>query len=351
MAQMLTLEQEMLNWGRLLLDGIPFADLLEAQRRDASIPWFDFWMRKAAVYEELGERALAEGHERSAGEWLALASLCCQYAQFLWFDEKRWEGQRRKVELYRLAAPYLDPPAERVDLPFEQLAIPGYLRLPAQAAAGPVGCAVLLGGLVSTKEESLRFERMLLERGVATFTFDGPGQGELLEHRPLSDDFHRYATAVLDHLLTLPQLDGRRIGILGRSVGGHYALQSASMDPRFAACVSWGGFVDMDAWDVETPGTKEAWRLAAHVATEAEARQTVQRCLDLRPLLDRLRCPTYVLHGALDEIPLEQVALLRSLATEAPLTVVVEPAGDHCCHNMGPAPRVAMADWLADRLR
>jgi 2,6-dihydroxypseudooxynicotine hydrolase len=341
----------MLNWGRLLLDGIPFADLLEAQRRDASITWFDFWMAKADRYDALGEQALAERHERSAGEWLWLASLCCQYAQFLWFDEKRWEGQRRKAELYRLAAPYLSPPAERVDLPFEQVEIPGYLRLPQAASAGPVGCAVLLGGLESTKEESLRFEDMLLARGVATFTFDGPGQGELLEQLPLSDDFHRYATAVVDHLVTRSQLDPRRIGVLGRSLGGHYALQCACTDERFAACVSWGGFVDMHAWDAETPGTKEAWRLAAQVATEADARDVVQRSLDLRPLLGRLRCPTYVLHGALDETPLQQTELLRALAPDAPLTVVVEPAGDHCCHNLGPAPRVAMADWLADRLR
>lgn len=343
------LEAEMLNWGRMLLDGIPFVDLLEAQRRDASIPWFDFWMRKGAHYEELGEQAFAEGHDRSAGEWLWLASLCCQFAQLNLFDENRWQGQRRKVELYRLAAPYLAPPAGRVELPFDRVTIAGYLRLPA-GVTGPVGCVMLLGGLETTKEASHRFENLLLDRGLATFTFDGPGQGELLEHVPLGGDFDRYTSAVLDHLVERQELSVGRIGVLGRGVGGHYALQSACHDDRLAACVSWGGFLDMDAWDVTTSTAREAWRHATKAVTEDDARAVVQAALDVRSVLGRLRCPTYVLHGALGEVPLGQVRQLRELATEAELTIVVEPAGDQCCHNLGPAPRVAMADWLVDRL-
>jgi 2,6-dihydroxypseudooxynicotine hydrolase len=343
------LENEMLNWGRLLLDGIPFSDLLEAQRRDVSISWFDFWMAKAARYEEYGEQALAEGHDRSAGRWLWLGSLCCQYAQFRWFDEKRWVGQQRKVELYQLAAPYLDPPARRVSLRLDSLQIPGYLRRPTQAN-GPVGCAVLLGGLDSTKEESFLFENMLLERGLATFTFDGPGQGELLDQVPLASDFARYTSTVLDYLVMHPDIDGQRLGVLGRSVGGHFALQSACLDPRITACVSWGGFVVMDSFDRETSVDRRLWQHATRAPSEETAREIVQDRLDIRELLPQLRCPTYVLHGARDEIPLSQVALLQELTSNAQLTIVVEPAGDHCCHNLGPAPRVRMADWLADHL-
>ena len=343
------LENEMLNWGRLLLDGIPFSDLLEAQRRDVSVSWFDFWMAKAARYEEYGEQALAEGHDRTAGLWLWLGSLCCQYAQFRWFDEKRWVGQRRKVELYRLAAPYLDPPAQRVELQLDDIRIPGYLRLP-KRGSGPFGCAVLLGGLDSTKEESFLFENLLLERDLATFTFDGPGQGELLEQAPLDGGFSRYTSAVLDYLLTHPEVDDRRLGVLGRSVGGHFAMQSACHDPRISACVSWGGLVVMDSFDHETPVDRQLWQHATRAPTEEAAQEIVRTGLDIRGALPRLRCPTYVLHGARDEIPLSQVALVRELAAHAPLTIVVEPAGDHCCHNLGPAPRIRMADWLADRL-
>ena len=63
-------------------------------------------------------------------------------------------------------------------VPFEQFTIPGYLRMPPNRT-GRVPFAIILGGLESTKEESYRFENMFLARGVATCTFDGPGQGEM----------------------------------------------------------------------------------------------------------------------------------------------------------------------------
>jgi 2,6-dihydroxypseudooxynicotine hydrolase len=344
-----TFDTAMLNWGRLLLDGIPYADLHGAETRDAGVSWLGYWSRKADEYERLGAQALADGHERSAGYWLWLGSLCCQYAQFLWFDADRAAVQRRKVALYDRAAPHLAPPAVRVELPIDDTVIPGYLRMPERPLRTPVPCAVLLGGLESTKEESYLFEQLLLDRGVATFTFDGPGQGEMLEHVALAPDFERYASAVVDHLVTLPELDAERLGVLGRSLGGCYALRSASADPRFAACASWGGFVSVE-WELEPPHDKASWQYVAKLDDEAATRALVERCCDVRPLLGQLRCPTYFLHGALDEVPLDQVSLLRELAVNAELTIVVEPHGDHCCHNLGPAPRIKMADWLVDRL-
>lgn len=341
-------QDAMMNWGRLLLDGIPHADLREAEARDPGVSWLDFWTAKAAHYEGLGDDALADGHELSAGEWLWLASLCCQYAQFLWFDEGRADVQRRKADLYRKAAPLLCPSAERVEVPIDRTAIPGYLRLAARPLRTPMPCAVLLGGLESTKEESYLFENLLLDRGVATFTFDGPGQGEMLERVRLSDDFERYTSAVVDYLTTRSELDEGRFGVLGRSLGGFYALCSASADQRFKACVSWGGFAFVD-WEDEPLHDRASWRYVAKVESEEQARAYVERCLDGRPLLPRLRCPTYFLHGALDELSIQQIDVLRELVS-APLTVVVEPRGDHCCHNLGPRPRVQMADWLVDRL-
>ncbi|MCX6461058.1 MAG: hypothetical protein NTZ03_12220 [Actinobacteria bacterium] len=140
------------------------------------------------------------------------------------------------------------------------------------------------------------------------------------------------------------------MGVLGRSLGGYYALESASMDRRFAACVSWGGFVDMDEWEAETPLTKEGWRYVSKAVDLVAAREHVRVSLDVRPVLGRLTCPTYFLHGALDEIPIGCLDVLRELATNCELTIDLEPLGDHCCHNLGPAPRYRLADWLAETL-
>lgn len=345
-----TAEEEMLNWGRLLMDGLVFADLLAAQRRDSETSWFAFWMERADHYEAIGDEALAKGHKHTAGYLLWLGAMAAHYAQFLWFDERRPQGQKRKVELYERAAPLLDPPAVRVDLPIDDTVIVGYLRVP-KGATGPVPCAVLLGGLESTKEESFMFENLLLERGVATFTFDGPGQGEMFEKVALAGDYERYTSRVLDHLVTLPDtIAPDRIGVIGRSLGGHYALRAASMDNRFRACVSWGGFVQMDDWDFEYPMTKQSWKYVTKSPDLATAQVRVRDAIDVRPVLAGLTAPTYVLHGAKDETPITEVDLVKEYAVNAPLVIDIEPEGDHCCHNLGPEPRLRLADWFTDQL-
>lgn len=345
----LTPEHEMLNWGRLILDGVPYADIVGARDRPSDLGWFEYWMARADEYEKLGDESVRSGHELSAGEYYYLAAIAVQYAQFLWFDDKRAHGQGRKVDLYRKAAPYLTPPADFVELTVDGIQMPVFLRLP-DSTTGPHPVVVLLGGLESTKEESRLMEDLLLARGMATATFDGPGQGQMFDHQALSGDFERYTSAVIDYLVTRDDIQPDAIGVLGRSLGGNYALKSAACDTRVAACVCWGGFADMDSWDTETPMTMESWRYVSKVESLEEARLHVHQALETRHVLGQLTCPTYVLHGMLDEIPSTFLETLREYALNAPLTIVVEDEGDHCCHNLGPRPRFQMADWLSDQL-
>ncbi len=341
-------EDEMLNWGRLLLDGVPFSDMIGARDRPADVSWLGYWLSRAADHEKLGDEALAAGRRRTAADYFYFGALAAQYAQFLWFGPDRVAAQQRKAELYRKAAPLLDPPAEPVDLRIDGVPVRVYVRLPAGGAPHPA--VVMLGGLESTKEESRQMEDLVLARGMATATFDGPGQGETFAYRALSGDFERYTSAVVDHLVTRRDIDPGRIAVLGRSLGGNYALKSAACDRRIAACVCWGGFSDMDEWDAETPLTKESWRYVSKVATLDDARDHVRGALETRHVLGEIRCPTYVLHGVHDEIPLTFVDTVRSHVVNAPLTLVVEEHGDHCCHNLGPRPRFQIADWLHDQL-
>lgn len=243
----------MLNWGRMIYDGVPYADLADAAAQDLDLEgWFRFWSAKADAYETYAEEAAAQGRRVSAGEWYWQASLSCQYAQFMLVDvpELREAGQRRKAALYVKAAPYLLPSAERFEVDVDGVTIPGYVRLPAgepPAAGWP--CVLMVGGLESTKEESYRFEQLCLRRGLATLTFDGPGQGEVFFQLKLVKPFERYASAVLDWALANAPVDPARLGVIGRSLGGYYALRTAACEPRLSACVCWGGFFDMSESD------------------------------------------------------------------------------------------------------
>ncbi len=340
-----------LNPGRMLADGIPYPDYADAGRRlEAGEDWFELWMDRSARYEALGAEALERGDGVSAGEWLWHASLSAHYGQFMWFHdpERREAGQRAKSELYQRAAPHLLPAAERADIAFEDTSIPGYLRRPAGAGGDRVPCVVLIGGLESTKEESYLFEAMCLRRGIATFAFDGPGQGEMFFTRTLQPDFERYVSAVVDHLEGAEGIDPGRLGVLGRSLGGYYAVRAAACEPRLRACVAWGAMFDMSGYDDMPPHTRDGFAYVTGIADRDEARAYLQRSLDLSDVIGDLRCPTYVLHGRHDVIfGMDQVAKLREATTAAPTEIVVEDDGDHCCHNMGAVVRPRMADWIA----
>lgn len=341
-----------LNPGRMLADGIPYPDYAAAlEMLDADGDWFDFWMGISRRYEDLGTEARQAGNEVSAGEWLWHASLSAHYAQFMWFHdpERREAGHRTKVALYREAAPLMTPAAERLDLAFENTAIPAYLRRP--AVDGPVPCVLLIGGLESTKEESYLFEAMCLRRGMATLAFDGPGQGEMFFTHKLGPGFERVTATVVDHLETVEGIDADRIGVLGRSLGAYYSVRSAACDPRLRACVAWGACFDLSDLDTMPPPTREGFLYVTGIEDRDDGLAHLQRSIDLSDVIGGLRCPTLILHGYHDTIfTMAQVDLLRERVTEAPIEIDVEMNGDHCCHNMGAIVRPRMADWMAQRL-
>ncbi len=345
--------EAILNPGRMLADGIPYQDFAAARALGDLAEWLPFWVETAQRYEALGLAALDAGDRVSGGEWLWHSSLSWHYGQLMWFHEpeRREHGQRKKVEMYKLAAPHLLATAERVEISFEATTIPGYLRLP--AGPGPHPCAVLIGGLESTKEESYLFEALCHRRGLATFAFDGPGQGEMFFDVKLSADFDRYTSAVLDTVSARPEVDDDRIGVLGRSLGGYYAMQSAAMDKRLKVCVAWGGFSDMSDFDGMPPHTRAGFVYVSGYEDLDEGRAYLRETFDLSPVIGSLSCPTLLIQGFHDPIfPPSQTDLLRAgLAGNDQAEIVVEPDGDHCCHNMGQLVRPRMADYLARYLR
>ena len=338
---------------RMIGDGIFFPDLLRL--RSAIRSWDDWWAQFARLgdeYEERAKEAEAAGHLITAGEHYFQAAICWHFAQFLWFDrpEEKLHALRRKVDIYRRGAPLFVPPAERVEVDFEGTVIPGYLRLPSgNGEKAPV--AVLLGGLDSTKEEAYHFENACLRRGLATFSFDGPGQGEYFLQRPLAPDFERYCSAVVDYLVTRPELDPRRIGVVGRSLGGYFAARAAAFDPRLRACVIFGALYDLAQLDSIPARTQMGFRFATGIEDPDEAKDAVQARVNLAGIPSRITQPIYILHGALDIlIPVAQAQRLHDEVSSVDKTLVIIPDGIHCAHNLYHLVRRPMVDWLAGKL-
>ncbi len=223
------------NWyPRFLANGIDFFDLSRTlDAIDDWDDWADAWTATADRYDALGRAALLEGHRVTAAEHLRRAALTLQFAQFVLTEDpaRRAALQARMSALYAEAAPLLDPPADRITVPYGGgREVVGYLRRP-PGVLRP-GLAVLLPGLESTKEQFSTYEPFFLRRGVATLSVEGPGQGEGSLSSPYRTD--RYATAMAavgEAIGGLDGVDSGRVVAVGTSFGGHLALAHAAALP------------------------------------------------------------------------------------------------------------------------
>jgi len=333
---------------RMQAAGIAFNDALALAEEAGEWPrWCAVWSAAAARHAAQAAQAEAQGRLLTAGEALARAALCYHFAQFMFFDDpaQKEAAARAKVETFARAAPLLSPPARALTIPYESGVLRGYLRLP---GASPAPLAVLIPGSDSTKEEFPSLEEHFLKRGLATFSFDGPGQGEGRVHGPLQPDWGPVLTAVLGALRGQAGLTGR-VGVMGMAFGGHLALQGAAAAPELGALVCMNGFFDMGGF---WPGIPEVYKANMRHALGAETAEET-RLRALRFSLAGARppaCPTLVIHGAKDRIfPLEEAHRIQAFIG-ARCELAEYPQGNHVCNNVAYLYRPLVADWMAERL-
>jgi dipeptidyl aminopeptidase/acylaminoacyl peptidase len=312
--------------------------------------WCGAWSAVAVEHEKLAADAVAEGRLRSAGQHYAQAAVYYHFAKFLFVQdqEQMRTAHAAAVRCLDAALPHLDPPGRRVEIPFDGSRLVGVLRLP--AGAGPHPVVVMIPGLDSAKEEFRSTEALFLERGVGTFSVDGPGQGEAEYDLPIRGDWEVPGAAILDAVTGLAGVDPRRVGVWGVSLGGYYAPRLASGDERVRACVALAGPYDFgDCWDGLPALTRTAFRVRSRSADDEEAR-TAAHTLSLAGRTGAITCPLLVVAGKRDRLIPWQHA--RRLAGEAagPATLLLLDRGNHGCMNVAAQHRQRTADWMAARL-
>jgi 2,6-dihydroxypseudooxynicotine hydrolase len=340
------------HWGpRFTTNGVTVADFA---RVTAGIQrwedWCAAWVSAARPHEELGRQALSEGRSRSAGAHLAQAAVYYHFAKYLFVDDmdQLRAAHERAVTCLTDALPHLDPPGRRIEIPFDGARLAGVLRVPAGPPPHPV--VVLVPGLDSAKEEFRTTEALFLERGLATFSVDGPGQGEAEYDLAIRGDWEVPGAAILDRLLQERDIDAERAGVWGVSLGGYYAPRWASGDGRVRACVALAGPYDFgDCWD-RLPGlTRAAFRVRSRSGSDEEARRRAHE-LSLAGRTAAIKAPLLVVTGKRDRlIPWEHAERLAAEAG-APAGLLLLEEGNHGCMNVWPFHRYRTADWMARAL-
>jgi pimeloyl-ACP methyl ester carboxylesterase len=311
--------------------------------------WLDVWCANGDRHAGLAEQAEREGRTRTAGEAWARAAVGYHFGKFVWVvdaDRSRAAADRAVAAL-RKAHEHLDPSAERVELPLDGGRVVGNLRRPPDDSRPPL--VLLVAGLDSTKEEFFRLENVFLDRGMATFSMDGPGQGESGYELPIRPDYEVAVAAVLDQLTGRRDLDLDRVGLLGVSLGGYYSPRVAAFEPRVKAAVGLSGpYKFSDIWDDLPVLTRETFVAKSFSRDDAEGRAKAAE-LDLSGVAERIEQPFLAITGRLDRlIPWQQT---ERAAKEAPQgTFVLHEDGNHACANVPYKTRPPAADWLREQL-
>jgi alpha-beta hydrolase superfamily lysophospholipase len=332
-------------------NGIDVNDFDETVAKTAD--WKDWgpnWWAVGQIHEALGVDAENHGRLVSAAQAYQRAAWCYHLGKFLWFEDLPLHAQLRDraVSVYRKAAPHLDPPARRLEIPFEGHIVPGNFRRPMDAQRPPL--VLLVPGLDSSKEELFAIEEDFLRRGMATLAIDGPGQSENSVHFAIRPNWETVVGPVIDHLAEINlEVDHRRIGLMGISMGAIYGPRAASQDQRIRALVGLAGPYNLgECWDALNQLTKDGYVYYTKSAGAADAKRRAYT-FNLEGVLSRVTQPLLVIHGAKDR--LFPPAHAERIAREAPnAKLVIYPDGNHVCNNIAYKYRPLMADWLREQL-
>jgi len=340
------------HWApRFIANGIDYSDFVTVTAAiDSWDDWCEQWCQAGAAHEKLGRQALAAGQDRSAGTHLSQAAVYYHFAKFMFVNDP---GQMRAAHMMAVrsagdALALLDPPGERLEIPFDGATIAAVYRRPPGRDRHPV--VILIPGLDSAKEEFRPTEDVFLSRGIATVSVDGPGQGEAEYDLAIRPDWEVPGRAIIDAVTQLPGVDRSRIGIWGVSLGGYYAARVASGDDRVRAAISLCPVYCLgDIWDRLPDLSRAAFTVRSKSESADQARQRAGE-LTMADRGKLITAPILIVAGKRDRIfPWQDAARLASEIGPHAEPLLLED-GNHGCANVVYLHRPYGADWMAARL-
>lgn len=328
--------------------------------------FFNAWGSLADRVGGLAAAADAAGHRFSAAEKYARAAayyITAERMQSRDFAPRKAMYATMLETMERFYATG-DLGAARVEFGYEGSSLSAVF-IPGRGE-GPRPCMIFCNGLDSTKEMvTLALRDRFARRGISTLVIDQPGVGEALRLKGLHavHDTERWASAAVDYLETREDVDHRRIGMMGWSMGGYYAPRALAYEPRFAIGAVWGGNHDWGGHQkarLEREGDMPVPHYWDHVMwvwgqPDMDSFMKLMEKVNLNGHLGNIRVPFLVMHGGNDrQIPLKYAQQSYDQAVNSPdreLKIFTEREGgiEHCgADNMEPVQNF-IADWLGDR--
>jgi dienelactone hydrolase len=339
------------NWtGRFLRVEVNYGDYQRIMARIQTWEqWLPAWAETALEYERLAAAAEGRNARQSSAEAWRRAAMCWHFGKFNWFEdvEKAVHAQHRLNACFDRALWSLNPPGEKVFVPYGDVNMAAIWRRPAAVERPPV--VLLIGGLDSVKEELQVMANYFLKRAMATLTLDGPGQGETGVKTNVEPASEKPIGAAIDFVKTLDGVNTEQIGIYGQSLGGYYVVRAAAFEPRIKAAVeSAGPYAVARHWMDLPPMSRAGYQYRTGARTAQEAIERVRK-LDLTGIAAKVTCPLLVMHGTADEVvPFSEGERIAGEAKQ--VTFWRFDNANHSLSNRHYEVRTGLADWMAERL-
>lgn len=327
------------------------------------------WSRMADKLCALADEDEARGRLISAGEKYSRAAIYLLTAERLQGRDApgRLDLYKRYLTLFMRGIELTGEDCRRVEIPYRQSHIAA-LFVPAQGVPGKAPVLVQLNGLDSTKEMLLHvgLPRELARRGVSSLLVDQPGTGEALrlQGMPAVFDCETWARRVVDWLEARDDVDPRRIGCQGVSLGGYYCPRAVAYEPRFACGVVWGAnhdWRDVQRRRIAREGNLPVPHYWDHVhwvwgAADQEEFLRIAENVHLDGVVERIKVPFLVTHGEKDsQIPLHWAQrtydqLINSPRRELKVFTDREGGVQHSSVDNPSNAGAYIADWVAETL-
>lgn len=323
--------------------------------------WYAAFLEQGDRLYHIAEEAKKNGHQATASASLFRAFTYYRSAERVLrgSDPRKLPLYHKAIECFGKGMKFSTHRHERIQIPFDGAMLEGYF-FPTVSNVGKAlpPCVVFLSGADALPEENFfRGVQHITARGMSCLVFNGPGQGSTLRVLNMAaiPDYERPVGAAIDYLETRTDVDHDAIGLLGVSFGGYYGMRAVTTEHRIKACVVWGALYDVlnDIYRFYPP-LREQLNWIGGARDDHEAAR-IYAPFTLTGLLDKVRCPVLITHGANDRmVPLSSAQRTFDELTVEDKTLRVwdreEGGAEHCSIDNWSQVIPYQADWLADRL-
>ena len=336
---------------------------LKARAGDADLDraWMEEWSKEADRVAKIGDEADAAGNTITAGnQYMRAGNYYYSAERFIPPGEEKLAVYRKALRSYQGAMARLHPDIERVEVPYEGQSLPAWFVKGRGLGKRPT--VVLFDGMDNAKDMSVIFAGLdLAKRGINTLAIDGPGQSEPLRLRniPTRHDYEAAGTPAYDCVASRPDVDPKRVAVMGYSFGGYHAPRVCAFDKRYAACVCFGAMhwniYDFVAGHAPTDPRKTSastfqFRWVVGAPDNATALDWAKK-FTLEGVADKVECPILILHGEKDRVvPLSEAKKLyeRVGSKNKTLRIFTEAEGgaEHCQVDNRQLGVDFIGDWL-----